>query len=79
MLEVVRGEVIDEARADLWAPSLRKVDARPPPRTKIPAIRLDKDRWTTQLGADVWDEEFRARLEHSYGFLPRISSPEARA
>src|SRR5580692_310851 len=30
---------------------------------KIPAIRLDKDAWTTQLGADVWDEEFRMRLE----------------
>lgn len=30
---------------------------------KIPAIRLDKDAWVTQLGADVWDEEFRVRLE----------------
>jgi predicted kinase len=30
---------------------------------KIPAIRLDKDGWVTQLGADVWDEEFRGRLE----------------
>ena len=30
----------------------------------IPAIRLDKDGWATQLGADVWDEEFRVRLEH---------------
>jgi predicted kinase len=30
---------------------------------KIPAIRLDKDQWTTQLGLDVWDEEFRFRLE----------------
>ncbi|HWE68016.1 MAG TPA: ATP-binding protein [Acidimicrobiales bacterium] len=29
----------------------------------IPAIRLDKDEWTTQLGADVWDEEFRVGLE----------------
>jgi predicted kinase len=29
----------------------------------ISAIRLDKDEWTTQLGADVWDEEFRVRLE----------------
>jgi predicted kinase len=31
---------------------------------KIPAIRLDKDGWATQLGADLWDEEFRVRLEH---------------
>jgi predicted kinase len=31
---------------------------------EIPAIRLDKDAWATQLGADVWDEEFRVRLEH---------------
>jgi predicted kinase len=31
---------------------------------KIPAIRLDKDEWTTQLGADLWDEEFRGWLEH---------------
>ncbi len=30
---------------------------------KIPAIRLDKDGWVTQLGADVWDDEFRVRLE----------------
>jgi predicted kinase len=29
----------------------------------IPAIRLDKDDWTTQLGHDVWDDEFRVRLE----------------
>jgi len=31
---------------------------------KIPAIRLDKDGWATQLGADLWDQEFRVRLEH---------------
>ena len=30
---------------------------------KIPAIRLDKDEWTTQLGLDVWDDELRVRLE----------------
>jgi predicted kinase len=24
----------------------------------IPAIRLDKDGWVAQLGADVWDGEF---------------------
>jgi predicted kinase len=30
---------------------------------KMPAIRLDKDGWVTQLGADVWDGEFRGRLE----------------
>ena len=30
---------------------------------KIPAIRLDKDGWTTQLGADLWDDDFRVRLE----------------
>jgi predicted kinase len=29
----------------------------------IPAIRLDKDGWVAQLGADVWDGEFRGRLE----------------
>ncbi len=29
----------------------------------IPAVRLDKDGWTTQLGADVWDADFRSRLE----------------
>ena len=29
----------------------------------IPAIRLDKDQWVTQLGADVWDDGFRARIE----------------
>jgi predicted kinase len=30
---------------------------------KISAIRLDKDKWAIQLGADVWDDEFRVRLE----------------
>jgi predicted kinase len=30
---------------------------------KIPAIRLDKGGWATQLGADLWDEDFRVRLE----------------
>jgi predicted kinase len=30
---------------------------------KIPAIRLDKDEWTTHLGLDVWDDEFRVRVE----------------
>jgi len=29
----------------------------------IPAIRLNKDHWTAQLGHDVWDDEFRIRLE----------------
>ena len=31
--------------------------------SRIPALRLDKDGWTTALGADPWDEEFRLRLE----------------
>ena len=30
---------------------------------KIPAIRLDKDQWTTDLGLDVWDDELRGRVE----------------
>jgi predicted kinase len=30
---------------------------------KVPAIRLDKDQWTTQLGLDVWDEGLRVRVE----------------
>ena len=30
---------------------------------KVPAIRLDKDQWTTRLGFDVWDDGFRVRLE----------------
>src|SRR4051812_14173414 len=36
---------------------------------EIPAIRLDKDAWTIQLGADVWDEAFRVRLEHQLWVL----------
>jgi predicted kinase len=31
--------------------------------TKMHAIRLDKDAWVTQLGGDVWDEEFRGVVE----------------
>ena len=30
---------------------------------KIPAVRLNKDEWVTQLGADVWDDAFRVRIE----------------
>ena len=37
--------------------------------SKIPAIRLDKDAWAAQLGADLWDEEFRVRLEHQLWVL----------
>jgi predicted kinase len=35
----------------------------------IPAIRLNKDEWATQLGADVWDDEFRVRLESQLWIL----------
>jgi len=31
--------------------------------TEIPAIRLNKDDWVTQLGGDVWDDAFRVRVE----------------
>lgn len=31
--------------------------------SELPAVRLDKDEWATQLGADVWDDEFRVLLE----------------
>ena len=37
----------------------------------IPAIRLNKDQWTTQLGHDVWDDEFRLRLEAQLWALTR--------
>ncbi|MGD0592198.1 MAG: ATP-binding protein [Acidimicrobiales bacterium] len=36
---------------------------------KIPAIRLDKDGWVTTLGTDVWDDEFRVRLERQLWVL----------
>jgi predicted kinase len=39
--------------------------------SEIPAVRLDTDAWATQLGADVWDEEFRVRLERQLWFLTR--------
>ena len=29
----------------------------------------DKDGWATQLGADLWDDEFRVRLEHQLWVL----------
>ena len=38
---------------------------------KIPGIRLDKDGWVTQLGADVWDDEFRLRIERQLWALTR--------
>ena len=36
---------------------------------RIPAVRLDKDAWVTELGADVWDDEFRVRLERQLWVL----------
>jgi predicted kinase len=36
---------------------------------KIPAIRLNKDEWAAELGADLWDDEFRMRLEHQLWVL----------
>lgn len=30
---------------------------------RIPAVRLDKDGWVTGLGADVWDDDVRVRIE----------------
>jgi predicted kinase len=30
---------------------------------ELPAIRLDTDSWVTQLGRDVWDDDFRVRVE----------------
>ena len=36
---------------------------------EVPAIRLDKDAWVTQLGGDVWDDEFRVRQEHQLWVL----------
>ncbi|HEX3795705.1 MAG TPA: ATP-binding protein [Acidimicrobiales bacterium] len=39
---------------------------------QFPAIRLDKDEWVTQLGADVWDEEFRVRLEAQLWALSQV-------
>jgi predicted kinase len=30
---------------------------------------LDKDEWTARLGVDVWDEEFRVRLEQQLWVL----------
>jgi predicted kinase len=30
---------------------------------KLHAIRLNKDDWVDQLGHDVWDDEFRVRIE----------------
>jgi predicted kinase len=30
---------------------------------RIPAVRLDKDQWTIQLGHDPWDDNFRPLIE----------------
>lgn len=36
---------------------------------RIPAVRLDKDEWVTSLGGDVWDDEFRVRVERRLWLL----------
>jgi predicted kinase len=38
---------------------------------RIPAIRLDKDTWVTQLGGDVWDADLRDRVERLLWELTR--------
>jgi predicted kinase len=69
MLGIVHGEGVDAARVDLWASSVGQVDTRSSARTQDPRRQVDKDAWVTQLGADVWDEEFRVRLEHQLWVL----------
>src|SRR3984957_8321946 len=36
---------------------------------KTRAIRLDKDEWVTELGGDVWDDDFRVRVERQLWHL----------
>jgi len=38
---------------------------------RMPAVRLDKDEWVTGLGGDVWDDEFRVRIERQLWVLTR--------
>ncbi|MBL7492889.1 ATP-binding protein [Frankia sp. AgB1.9] len=38
---------------------------------RIPAIRLDKDQWTTELGHDPWDDQFRVLIEGQLWTLTR--------
>jgi predicted kinase len=39
--------------------------------SEIPAIRLDKDEWTTRLGHDPWDDDFRPLIEGQLWTLTR--------
>jgi predicted kinase len=39
--------------------------------TERAAIRLDKDRWVTELGGDVWDDDFRVRVEEQLWVLTK--------
>jgi len=80
MLEIVHGEVIDAARADLWAPGLGQVDTRSSARNpKSPPsgwIRTDgRLNWALICGMKT--SECVSNI--SCGFFPRISSPGARA
>jgi predicted kinase len=38
---------------------------------RMPAVTLSKDEWVGQLGHDVWDDEFRVRLEAQLWALTR--------
>ena len=69
----------DTAGADMRASSLREVDLSRRLAHEIPAIRLDKDEWTMQLGHDPWDDEFRPLIEGKLWTLPRNSLPKAKA
>jgi hypothetical protein len=63
MLEAVHGEGSGAARPDQGTFSLEKSTLARQLASKIPAVRLDKDDWVSKLGADLWDEGFRVRLE----------------
>ena len=75
MLETEHGEVIDAARADLWASGLGQDDARSAAFTQ----RFPRSGWTRmsgrpQLGMDVWDDELRVRLERQL-WAPDAAAP----
>jgi len=39
--------------------------------SEVPAVRLSPDEWLTDLGVDLFDEPFRARLERRFCKLAR--------
>ena len=79
LLGIVHGEVIDAARADLWASGLGQDDTRSPARPQDPRDQVGQGPVDDRLGLDVWDDELRVRVERQLWALAQELLAKVRA